>query len=542
MHPPSNHQHTSGSYRINPYSRGGHTHSALPSAGSQKLPQINLPPIIPPEHPFSNDGLGSWDFSPETHDTFERNPIGFDFNMRNNQHSEYSNDKGPIETWFGDSSSTGALMGAGSRLADGHPTHPDPHHPVYSQDGSDIVPTMVGATTIETASVNSQCYNRSATASWQGSPHIKTAHLNLPMHKLPTPSPTIRGPINSPGPHSDTEWGNHKYTNTTVNPREVNSQSAGASKDVENGDEDHYNDHYNNNGSQIPIYVDHYGHSLPPQPQEVEMSTTPRTDHANRRARNGHGGGRSDHHSGAYLKPPPAHGMRQASNRKPQSRKPSYKVAKSQPQPKGNSRRQTTANSSQRPFLCTFYFAACLQTFATKNEWKRHVSSQHLQTNIWRCDSPACSERKAATFNRKDLFGQHLKRMHAPAEEQYNGQPGRSSKPKKNHGPQMQHFLNSEIPKIQERCKRIRRHPPERSECGFCRHLFEGPGSWDERMEHVGRHYENAAASGENVAPENWVMDEGLIRYSLQEGLVNRTDDGYECTNIGKGAVMDAFQ
>ncbi|KAF8251415.1 hypothetical protein K440DRAFT_85093 [Wilcoxina mikolae CBS 423.85] len=509
MHPPSNHRHTSDSYRITPYSRGGHTHSA----GSQKL--LNLPPIIPPQQPYSNDGLSSLDFSSETYDTFpERSHIGFEVNLRNNQHSEYSNDKVPIVAWLGDSSSTGALMGPGSRLADGHPTHPDPHHTVYSQDSSDIVPTMVDATTIETASVNSAYYDRSATASWQGSPHIKSAHLDYSMHRLPTPSPTIRGLINSPGPHSDSEWGNHKYANPTVNPAEVNSQSAGASRDVENGDEDHYN----NNGPQISIYVNHYDHSLPPQPQEVQMSTTPRIDHADRRARNGHGSGRSDHHSGAFLKPPPACGTRPGSSRKPQSRKQNHKVTKSQPQPKGNSRRQTTGNTSQRPFLCTFYFADCQQTFATKNEWKRHVSSQHLQTNIWRCDFTACSERKAATFNRKDLFGQHLKRMHAPPEEQYSGQPGRSSKQKKNHGPQMQHFLNSEIPKIQDRCKRIRRNPPERSECGFCRQVFEGTGSWDERMEHVGRHYENAAASGENVAPENWVMDAGLIRYSLQEG------------------------
>jgi hypothetical protein len=61
-------------------------------------------------------------------------------------------------------------------------------------------------------------------------------------------------------------------------------------------------------------------------------------------------------------------------------------------------------------------------------------------------------------------------------------------------------------------------------------------------MEHVGRHYENAAASGENVGPENWVMDPGLIDWAVREGLVIQSSDGpYKCTDVGKGAEMDAI-
>jgi len=210
-----------------------------------------------------------------------------------------------------------------------------------------------------------------------------------------------------------------------------------------------------------------------------------------------------------------------------------------------NSQHQTTASSNrqQHPFLCTFHFANCQQTFATKNEWKRHVSSQHLQTTIWRCDYPSCSERKAATFNRKDLFGQHLKRMHAPSGERCGSQSTRSSINRKNRTPEMAHFLNTEIPRIQERCRKERRQPPQ-SMCGFpnCRQLFDGHESWEERIEHVGCHYENAAASGENVGPENWVTDPGLIDWAVREGLVIRSSDGpYKCTDEGKGAEMDAI-
>jgi len=232
------------------------------------------------------------------------------------------------------------------------------------------------------------------------------------------------------------------------------------------------------------------------------------------------------------------------SGRKPALRKPDTSKLSKHPS-KGNPRRQTTANPSrqQHPFLCTFHFANCQQTFATKNEWKRHVSSQHLQTTIWRCDYPSCSERKAATFNRKDLFGQHLKRMHAPSGERCGSQSTRSSINRKNRTPEMAHFLNTEIPRIQERCRKERRQPPQ-SMCGFpnCRQLFDGHESWEERIEHVGCHYENAAASGDNVGPENWVADPGLIDWAVREGLVIQSSDGsYKCTSVSKAAEMDAI-
>jgi hypothetical protein len=174
-------------------------------------------------------------------------------------------------------------------------------------------------------------------------------------------------------------------------------------------------------------------------------------------------------------------------------------------------------NGPHRPFYCTFLFAGCTQTFATKNEWKRHVATQHIQHKIWRCDFPSCSDRKAATFNRKDLFGQHLRRMHVPDS---------AKNDQKTKGPHWLQFVNSEIPKIQERCCIMNRPLPERSSCGFCHRDFHGEGSWDERMEHVGRHYENAIANAENVGPSAWTPDRHLIEYALREGLVHRHSDG----------------
>lgn len=144
-----------------------------------------------------------------------------------------------------------------------------------------------------------------------------------------------------------------------------------------------------------------------------------------------------------------------------------------------------------RPFTCLFTFASCTQTFSSKNEWKRHINHIHLQLWYWRCDFPSCANRKAF-FNRKDLFGQHLKRMHSP--------PNSSE--------------------IQERCKKERRKPPDKSKCGFCSRVFEGAGGWESCVDHVGEHY----TSGSRGA--DWKVDEGFVEWALKEGVVQKGEGG----------------
>ncbi|KAI5808292.1 hypothetical protein BZA77DRAFT_366360 [Pyronema omphalodes] len=151
----------------------------------------------------------------------------------------------------------------------------------------------------------------------------------------------------------------------------------------------------------------------------------------------------------------------------------------------------TIPTTDSRPFTCLFGFASCSQTFSSKNEWKRHINHIHLQLYYWRCDFPGCANRKAY-FNRKDLFGQHLKRMHAPA----------------NSG------------EIQERCKKERRKPPERSVCGFCSRVFEGQGGWEACVDHVGEHYTNGATG------RDWKTDEGFVDWAVREGVVMKGEGG----------------
>ncbi|MCJ1254606.1 hypothetical protein MMC24_002421 [Lignoscripta atroalba] len=179
-----------------------------------------------------------------------------------------------------------------------------------------------------------------------------------------------------------------------------------------------------------------------------------------------------------------------------------------------------------RPFTCTFRIYGCTATFGSKNEWKRHVSSQHLRLGIWRCDQGACvppsqhakkviepapeagdKELIYNDFNRKDLFTQHLKRMHAP----HNS----CSKAEKD-------AFSMSIEPASKRCLNYIRQPPPYTVCGYCdahgeaqEGVFQGSGAWEQRMEHVGRHLESGHGMTmewkEDVDLRNWMVDEGLV-------------------------------
>ncbi len=196
-----------------------------------------------------------------------------------------------------------------------------------------------------------------------------------------------------------------------------------------------------------------------------------------------------------------------------------------------------------RPFTCSFRRYGCRSTFGSKNEWKRHVSSQHLRLGIYRCDMDKCvpqeskpsHRRKSSStslgggspapshagshndFNRKDLFTQHVRRMHAPAIAASGDGPEASDR---------------NLEAIRQRCWIPLRETPPASICGICPRLgsapplggpgrggapvtaWEGPGTWDERMEHVGRHLEKGEGAGEedeDVGLRDWMRQEGLL-------------------------------
>jgi hypothetical protein len=179
-----------------------------------------------------------------------------------------------------------------------------------------------------------------------------------------------------------------------------------------------------------------------------------------------------------------------------------------------SSLRKHIAAAHTRPFPCAFSFAGCTSTFGSKNEWKRHIASQHLCLTYYRCSSCPQStvEGKGNEFNRKDLFTQHLRRMHAPFAIKKAIAKGDSK---------LQLEWETHVKEMQASCLVIRRSPPQRSACpkADCSNIFEGAGSWDDWTEHVGRHMEKGEANRLGV-------DRLLARWALEESIIERKEDG----------------
>lgn len=179
-----------------------------------------------------------------------------------------------------------------------------------------------------------------------------------------------------------------------------------------------------------------------------------------------------------------------------------------------SSLRKHIAAAHTRPFPCAFSFAGCNSTFGSKNEWKRHITSQHLCLQYYRCSEcpQGTVEGKANEFNRKDLFTQHLRRMHAPFQ---------VKRPVSKGDGKIQAEWELQVKSLQESCLVNRRHPPQKSACPNpgCQSTFEGPAAWDEWTEHVGRHMEKGEADSLGV-------DQCLIDWALEEGIIEGKPGG----------------
>lgn len=218
--------------------------------------------------------------------------------------------------------------------------------------------------------------------------------------------------------------------------------------------------------------------------------------------------------------------------------------------------RSPAADKSQRSFPCAFHHFGCPLEFPNKNEWKRHVACQHLQLGFFRCDMDDCCPDNISSncrarvhlkredadvkiyndFNRKDLFTQHCRRMHGPS----RNPTLCSTPPSKKSGelkPTKQDEANFEdqLDNIRARCWQIRRKAPSRSYCGICHLVFDAENidlkskgsqdpeekAWEERMEHLGRHYEK-----EVLTKHDEDLDEDLVEWGLRTGVFRKLEDG----------------
>lgn len=190
-----------------------------------------------------------------------------------------------------------------------------------------------------------------------------------------------------------------------------------------------------------------------------------------------------------------------------------------------SSLRKHIAAAHTRPFPCAFSFAGCTSTFGSKNEWKRHIASQHLCLQYYRCSQcpQSTAEGKGNEFNRKDLFTQHLRRMHAPFQVKRAMSKGETK---------LLAEWEEHVKNMQQSCLVTRRQPPQRSACPKpgCQHEFSGAGAWDEWTEHVGRHMEKGEAQSLGV-------DGMLAQWALDEGIIESNGDGDYRLCATNGAV-----
>ncbi|KAK4122322.1 hypothetical protein N657DRAFT_672891 [Parathielavia appendiculata] len=206
-----------------------------------------------------------------------------------------------------------------------------------------------------------------------------------------------------------------------------------------------------------------------------------------------------------------------------------------------------------RPFNCVFDFAGCESTFASKNEWKRHVATQHLLLFYWACPEGACANThrhgpcassafrgpnnpRGSIFNRKDLFTQHLKRMHAPKEVNHaladakratittTTATATASKQTPNSSSSSTTSTSAAIAAWNARLKSLQStamHPrcslPTLMKCpvpGCAASPFRGRDAWNQRMEHVAKHMDRAAQGREPRVVFGGEGDETLVDWA----------------------------
>lgn len=207
-----------------------------------------------------------------------------------------------------------------------------------------------------------------------------------------------------------------------------------------------------------------------------------------------------------------------------------------------------------RPFTCVFHFAGCQSSFPSKNEWKRHVMTQHLALHYWLCTQGTCgncvvptpqSRRsipgptgvssqlpKGAIFNRKDLYTQHVRRMHVPEE---HIKANRNKKPTPDWEDQLRD--------LQAEAEQTRCQLPQFMKCPSttCTQEFYGANAWDERMEHVAKHLDKASEGTELPLRFGGTGDPTLTLWAEKPevGVVRRVGESeWELVNMLRGGVV----
>ncbi|KAI9782092.1 MAG: hypothetical protein M1839_005438 [Geoglossum umbratile] len=159
-----------------------------------------------------------------------------------------------------------------------------------------------------------------------------------------------------------------------------------------------------------------------------------------------------------------------------------------------------------RPYGCTY--PNCNKLFGSKNDWKRHENTQHLQLEMWRCREKDNVNGKECCklFYRRETFQQHLRQHH--------------------------YISDTERLRDEARNRRIGRNRQIQFWCGFCRVVvplkYRGLEAWDERFNHIGSHF------AQNQKIDEWVpvdsdrpKGDTWPESTSMEGKGSRETEGY---------------
>jgi len=118
-----------------------------------------------------------------------------------------------------------------------------------------------------------------------------------------------------------------------------------------------------------------------------------------------------------------------------------------------------------RPYGCTF--SKCPKTFGSKNDWRRHETSQHYQHETWRCDEKTNGTSCTKVFFSADIARAHLTKMHK--------------------------VTDPEVIQRKIDARRIGANNQVHFWCGFCERIVnltqKGVDAWTERFNHIDEHF-----------------------------------------------------
>jgi hypothetical protein len=118
-----------------------------------------------------------------------------------------------------------------------------------------------------------------------------------------------------------------------------------------------------------------------------------------------------------------------------------------------------------RPYGCTF--TKCTKTFGSKNDWRRHETSQHYQHEAWRCDEKTNGASCTRVFFNPENARAHLTKMHK--------------------------VTDPEV--IQQKINSIKINANNQTNfwCGFCEKCInltqKDVDAWNERFNHIDDHF-----------------------------------------------------